>query len=73
LSKNPSREEIEEFENSLVNGSLMLDGAPKDDKITFASFFRCGNTLTRKYFEAVTGISTGSIMLNDSIPNFTLF
>jgi hypothetical protein len=50
-----------------------LDGAPKEDRIAFSSFFRSGNTLTRNYFEQVTGIATGSIMLNINVSNFALF
>ena len=62
LSKNWTPEEEAAFEDKIKNGSLLLDGAPKSDRIAFSSFLRSGNTLTRKYFEGITGIATGSIM-----------
>ena len=73
LSKNWTPEQEAAFEDKLKNGSLFLDGAPKSDKIAFSSFLRSGNTLTRKYFEEITGVATGSIMHNNLVGNFTLF
>jgi hypothetical protein len=72
LSKNWSQEEEASFEELIKNGSLMLDGAPKSDRIAFSSFLRSGNTLTRKYFEEITGVATGSIMNLNFIVNFSL-
>jgi hypothetical protein len=73
LSKTWTTEEEASFEDKLKNGSLLLDGAPKSDRIAFSSFLRSGNTLTRKYFEGVTGIATGSIMNHNFVANFSLF
>lgn len=73
LSKDLTPEEEASFDEKLKNGCLLLDGAPKEDKIAFSSFLRSGNTLTRKYFEEVTGVATGSIMQNSSVGNFSLF
>ena len=73
LSKTWTPEEEAAFEDKLKNGSLLLDGAPKSDRIAFSSFLRSGNSLTRRYFEGITGIATGSIMLNNNICNFALF
>ena len=73
LSKDWTPEEEAAFEDKIKHGSLFLDGAPKSDKIAFSSFFRSGNTLSRKYFEEITGVATGSIMQNNFIANITLF
>jgi len=73
LSKTWTPEDEATFEDKLKNGSLLLDGAPKSDRIAFSSFLRSGNTLTRRYFEGITGIATGSIMMNSNLCNFALF
>lgn len=47
------------FDNN--NCPHFLDGAPNNkNKIAFASFPRSGNSFLRKYFEMLTGITTGA-------------
>lgn len=73
LATSWTQEEESIFENLTKGGALFLDGAPKDDMVAFSSFFRSGNTLTRKYFEEVTGVLTGSNQINSNVGVFTLF
>jgi len=42
------------------------------NKISFSSYLRSGNSLTRKYLEDITGIVTGSNMDNRFTRNFAL-
>jgi hypothetical protein len=50
-----------------------LDGSvPVNNKICYSSHPRSGNTFLRKYFESVTGISTGSDISLDGYLILTL-
>lgn len=74
LSKEWTQEQHDELEAKLKQyGPLELTGDERVEKVAFSSFLRSGNTLSRKYFETITGISTGSVMHNRRIGNFALF
>ena len=61
LSKDLSRDKELDW---ISNGQLrFLDGEDIDgDKVCFQSFPRAGNTMLRRFLEAVTGVHTGSDM-----------
>ena len=64
VSKDWTREEDAKINDEIkAYGGLLLDGewVPK---VAFASFPRCGNTMTRKYFQEFTGVLSGSVMRN---------
>ncbi len=54
------------------HGSVFLDGSEPISKIGFTAYLRSGNSMTRKYFEDITGIVTGSNMDNRFTRNFAL-
>lgn len=63
LSKNLSNEQKQEFEERYSKcGPLLLNGEEKVPTIGLSTFHRSGNSLTRKYFEFLTGSATGSNM-----------
>lgn len=41
---------------------MLFNGDEKVPTIGLSTFPRCGNSLTRKYFESITGTATGSNM-----------
>lgn len=72
-SKEWKEEEEKEFESNILKyGSMFLDETSKVNKVAFASYVRSGNSLTRKYFEDITGIVTGSNQDNRYVRNFAL-
>lgn len=55
---------------STSNGSLFLDEKFKVPKVMLSSYMRSGNALTRKMYESITGIVTGSAMPNKFVIDF---
>lgn len=72
-SKTWTEEDEAIFEEvSKKHGCLFLDETCPVNKVAFTSYVRSGNTLTRKYFEDITCIITGSNMDNRFSRNFAL-
>lgn len=72
-SKEWTKEQEDAFEEtSKTYGSLYLDEACPVNKIAFASYVRSGNSLTRKFFEDITSIITGSNTDNRVLRSFSL-
>ena len=71
--KDFTAEESQRFEEKLQenNGSMFLDESVPVPKILLTPYMRSGNALTRKYFESITGIATGSAMPNKYIIDFS--
>lgn len=73
LSKDWTEEQEKEFEERYKKwGPVLLDGKDEVQRVALSTFHRSGNTLTRKYFEFITGIATGSIMNTQSAANLSL-
>ena len=64
-------DKIKEFEELLAknNGSLLLDGKVEAPKAFFTSSLRSGNTFSRKLYEQIFGIASGSAVPNRSPHN----
>lgn len=62
-----------EFESLLsTNNTMFLDQTEKVPHVVFVSFPRCGNTFTRKLFENITGVATGSGQKSNLCPTMAL-
>ena len=73
LSKDLNSEAIQNFEKIYgESGFLLLDESEVVPQISFASFMRSGNSLSRKIFEKVSGIATGCNYYNAISTSFSL-
>ena len=72
LKKDWTAEDLEKFNAKIEpgNGSIFLDEKCKVPKIVLSSYMRSGNALTRKFYETITGITTGSAMPNKFVIDF---
>ena len=68
-----NQDEITNFENLVKeNGTIFFDKSEKVHHVLLVSFPRCGNTFTRKIFENITGVTTGSDFNTDNCPTMAL-
>lgn len=72
-SKTWAEEDEKMLEDAISKyGSLFLDETCPVNKVSFSSYVRSGNSLTRKYLEDITGIITGSYTDSRYVRNFSL-
>lgn len=60
MLKSKDTSKLEEHEWIFEGAAKFLDGKEAVAKLTYATYPRSGNSFFRKYFESITGITTGN-------------